>query len=155
MSRSYHLALPGWEGNPDEFHEAVVAALLDGPRHMKVALELWQLADRQDRVASIRAVLEVAHRREIPLLHAEEVRELDAFLDGLDEAVKMALSLDEHWQVPASGIEAVRERARLLNLKETSDQVAADGVAEGITEVYELRGFLRQAIDRGLDLVLD
>lgn len=155
MSRSYHLALPDWEGDLDEIHESVVADLLHGPHFMQVALELWRLANRQDRVESIRAILEVAHSREIPFLHVDEISQLDALLEGLDEAVKSALSLDEHLQIPLSRIEELRQRTKLLNLEARGDQIPADGVAAGVTEVYELRGFLQQAINRRLNLMLD
>lgn len=155
MSRSYHLALPDWEGDLDEIHESVVADLLHGPRFMQVALELWHLADRQDRVESIRAILEIAHTREILFLRVEEVSQLDALLEGLDEAVQSALSLDEHLQIPLNRLEELRLRTKLLNLEARGDQIPADGVAASVTEVYELRGFLQQAINRRLNLMLD
>lgn len=155
MSRSIHLTRPEWQGDLDNAHEAVVESLRHGPHFIQVALELLRLARRDDRVKEIEAILEVAHEREPPTLHTEEVKTFNALLEGLDQSVKEYLQLDDLWQIPLERMAEVRERTRLLHLGNAEGSTGTDGVAEGITQVYELRGFLEQAIERSLNVALD
>jgi hypothetical protein len=154
MSRSICLTRPEWRGDPENAHEAVVEVLLHGPRYIQVALELWALAGHDDRVKEIEALLEIAHERDLPMLHTEEVEKLNVLLDGLDQALKGRLHLDEAWQIPSERMDEVRSRTQLLHLDDVGGRIGSDGVMEGISEVYELRGFLEQASRRSLNLAL-
>jgi hypothetical protein len=91
----------------------------------------------------------------MPILYTEEVRSLDALLDDMDNAVKTSLFLDERWQVPDERMEELRSRAKLLRLEDRGGRLGSEGVGEGLPEVDELRSFLRQAMERGLNLLLD
>jgi hypothetical protein len=154
MSRSFYLVLPNWEDDLENPHEAVVATLPHGPRYLNIGLELWQLVDSQERVAGIKKLHDCAYERERPILDVEEVKELDALLDGLDDAVKAAW-LDDKWKVPSNLLPEVRRRTTLLDLQDEQGHLASEGVSEGLSQVHELRDFLKQALDKGLHLALD
>lgn len=154
MSRSIHLIRGDWQGEPDDFHEAVVESLRHGPRYIQVALELWRLVDRDDRVKEIEEVLSHAYERELPTLTSSEIRELLRLLTDLDESVA-AVWLDEKGQVSPERMPEVRKRTRLLHLDDLQGHLGTEGVSEGLADVHGLLKFLRQAIDRGLHVSLD
>jgi hypothetical protein len=150
MSRSLYLVLPDWEGDPDDVHESVVEDLLHGPRYMQVGIELWTVAGRAERAKEIEDLLEVAYSRPLLVLNTEEIRRLDALLDGLEDALKPFL--DDGWRILPEHMDTFRSRTTLLHLEDVGGQIGAYGVFEGISEVRALRSFLREAIERGLHL---
>jgi hypothetical protein len=152
MSRSLYLAIPVWTGAPEDIHESVVEDLLHGPIYMRVGLELLALAGRGDRVKEIETLLDVAHQREPPALNTEEVRRLEQLLDGLDDALRPLL--DDRWQILPEHMEEIKRRTTDLHLEDAGGQIGSNGVAQGLSEVHELRAFLRQATDRGLNLLM-
>jgi hypothetical protein len=154
VSRSFHLILPTWEGEPDNVHEYVAAELLHGPRYLDVALELWSLANRQDRVKEIEALLEPAYENDLPVLHSKEIAKLETLLNDLDGSLKASF-LDDEWRILPGKMNEVRSRTSLLDLDDVQGHVGADGVSEGLSRVHGLRAFLREALERGLHLVLD
>lgn len=150
MSRSLYLVLPDWEGEIDNVHESVVEDLLHGPRYMQVGQELWTLAGREERAKEIEDLLETAHNRSSLSLDTREVQNLERLLDGLDDALRPLL--DDKWQIRPENMEDVRKRTTLLHLEDEGGQIGSNGVTEGLSEVHELRAFLRLAIERGLNL---
>lgn len=150
MSRSLYLVLPDWEGEPDDVHESVVEDLRHGPRYMQVGQELWTLAGREERSKEIEELLETAFSRKSLSLDTQEVHRLEQLLDGLDEAMRPLL--DEEWRIRPENMEDVRNRTTLLHLEDTGGQIGANGITEGLSEVHELRAFLRLATERGLNL---
>lgn len=154
MSRSIYLVLPGWEGELDDAHESVVEALSHGPTYINVALELWRLVDNEERATKIEQVLEHAYDRENRDINTAEIAELDALLNGIDEAVKISW-LDDKWMIRPEHLSEVRRRTRLLQVGEHRGRLAGDGIMEGLSQVHELRKFLQQALKRGLHVALD
>jgi hypothetical protein len=156
MSRSIHLFRPEWNNDPDPeiLYEYVVESLLHGPRYIQVALELWRLADDEERAAKIKAVLRRGCERNAPILYTEDIKEFYELLDGLDDALKASL-LDENWNIPPERLDEVRRRTREIDLGERPQHRAVKGVEEGLSEVHGLRDFLKQALDQNLHVALD
>jgi hypothetical protein len=154
MSRSIHLLRSEWNNNPGDLSDYVIEPLLHGPTYIEVALELWRLANREERAAKIEEVLARAHERAALVLHTEEIREFYDLLDGLDDAVK-ASTLDDEWLVPSERLDEVRRRTSLIDLGERPQHRANEGVSEGLSQVHGLRAFLKEALDRGLYVALD
>jgi hypothetical protein len=154
MSSSIYLIRPDWHGDLEDTEDYVVDALLHGPHYIEVSLELWRLADHEERAAKIEAILERGCERNTRLLFTEEIKEFYDLLDGLDDALKAAL-LDENWNIPLERLEEVRRRTREIDLGDRPQHRAVKGAEEGLSEVHGLRDFLKQALDRNLHIALD
>lgn len=154
MSRSIYLVRPDWDGDPDDVHESVVEALLNGPRYIEVAIELWRLVDDEIHAAQINALTLRAFGRERRDLSSSEIKEFLQLIEDLDEIVKKTW-LDDKWRIPPERLAEVRRRTTLLDLDDNQGHWASEGISEGLGQVAELREFLKQALDRGLHLALD
>ncbi len=154
MTRSLYLVVPGWSGDPEDAHESVVGTLRDGPSCLSLAKELWQLTGDTQQATKIGAVLDRAYDRENRDLRSEEMLELDGLLDGLEEALKKDW-LDGDLLIRPSLLSEVRRRTRLVDVGEERGHLAVYGLAEAISKVDQLRGFLQEGLSKGLNLALD
>jgi hypothetical protein len=156
MSSSIHLFRPEWNNDPDPevLYEYVVESLLHGPRYIKVARELWQLAGNDERAAKIKAVLRRGCERNTPILYTEEIQEFYDLLVGLELELKKSV-VNSDWEIPPDRLAEVRRRTTLLHIEESRGDLARWAVWEAMSEVYGLRDFLKQALDRNLHLALD
>jgi hypothetical protein len=158
VSRSLHLLRPEWQQeDPESSYEYVVESLRDGPRFLKVALELWRLADHEARAAAIEALLVGAYDPALPdyaILRTPQVQELFEKLEGLEDALRSSI-VDAHAILAPERVAEVRSRTTLLDLGEPRGDLAVYGVAEGLSQVCELQDFLQQALDQDLHLALD
>jgi hypothetical protein len=154
VTLSLYLVAPAWGEDPNNAQESVVGTLRNGPHYLDVARELWRLAGNEDRAAEIEALLERAYDRDNRDLNPTEIAELDRLLGGLEEALKQTV-MDSNSVVPLERLPELRLLARVIDLEDRPQHRAIDGVSEGNSQVYLLREFLRQAMDRGLHLALD
>jgi hypothetical protein len=153
VSSSIYLIRPEWHGDLEDTEDYVVDALLHGPRFIRVARELWQLAGSDERAAKIKAVLRRGCERVGRILYTEDIKEFYDLLDGLDDAIK-ATWLNDKWQVLPELMPEVRRRTTTLDLDDLEGHLASEGVTEGLGEVHSLRDFLKQALDQNLHVAL-
>jgi hypothetical protein len=157
VSSSIYLVLPDWHGDIEDVHDSVVDALLHGPRYIKVALELWRLANQEEQAAKIKTVLKRAYQNDStgfsPILNTADIKEFYDLLQGLEEALKQSI-IDSKSMILPERLAEVRRRTTLLHLDEDRGRLAVYGIAEGLSQVCELEDFLKQALDQNLHVAL-
>jgi hypothetical protein len=157
VSSSIYLVLPDWNGDIEDVHDSVVDALLHGPRYIKVALELWRLADQEEQAAKIKTVLKRAYQNDntgfSPILNTTDIKEFYDLLVGLELELKKSV-VNSDWEIPPDRVAEVRRRTTLLHIEESRGDLARWAVWEAMSEVYGLRDFLKQALDQNLHVAL-
>jgi hypothetical protein len=153
VSSSIYLIRPEWHGDLEDTEDYVVDALLHGPRYIRVALELWRLADHEERAVKIKAILERGCERSGRILYTEDIKEFYELLVGLELELKKSV-VNSDWEIPPDRIAEVRRRTTLLDIEESRGVLARWAVWEAMSEVYGLRDFLKQALDRNLHVAL-
>lgn len=154
MALSLYIVRPDCEASSANMHEAVVSTLRNGPHYVEVALELWKLAGHDERAAEIKSLLESAYERDNHVLTTEEVHSLDHLLDGLEDALKKTI-MDSSSRVSIEKLPELRRHACVIDLREHPERDTGLALSEANSQVYLLREFLKQAIDRGLHVALD
>jgi hypothetical protein len=149
-----YLIDPNWHGDPDDQHEAVVKSFNHGRHYIGMAIELWMIAGNEEVSKRLRGLLHLAFERENRALSNTEIDEMIQIIADLDQSLLNNV-VDEHWQVPKERLGDLRARCTLIDLDDEGGHIAADGVQEAMSHVYELREFLEEGKKSGLHLALD
>jgi hypothetical protein len=121
---------------------------------VEVAMELWQLAGREDRASAIRDIIASRVDYEPTRLEQAQIRELRDSLDGLEEALIGTLTDEQHMLSPEM-VEQLRGRTETLDLAESRGDLARHAVDEALIYVHYLRTIADTALAAGACILFD
>jgi hypothetical protein len=120
-----------------------------------VAVELWSLADRPDRSASVEAAMATAFELEPPRLDKPRLEELCAALSGLEAALVGTLTDAEHL-LSRERVTDLRGKSEHLDLGAwRGDESARYAVQEALIYVDNLRNIIDEALAADACIVWD
>jgi hypothetical protein len=145
-----YLVRPGYNG---ENGEDVIDAFDHARGNFEAAMELARLAGLDDRAAQIKQVLLRAYSRQPRVLNRQDIDELLALLDGLEDKL-VGPVVDKNWLVRPEQLPELRKRTTTLELEESRGDTAIHGVSEGMARIAALRFILQKAKDANLDVAV-
>ena len=121
---------------------------------LEVAMELWRLAGREDRVSAIRRVIASRVDYEPSRLERAQIEALRDLLDGIEQALAGTLTDEEHL-LSAAKVEELRDHTKTLDLAEWRGEGARYAVQEALIYVDHLRTIADAALAAGACILFD
>lgn len=149
----YAVRLPHGSTSPEDVD--VVDETKYGWEYLGQAIALWRLAD-PTRGDAIFAIKERAYSAPgtFPRLDADDIRNLVDLIDGIDDAIVRAGIVDAEWRVPVDRLEELARRVPGMDINaERSLEDKRYALAEVVSNVLSLRGFLAEALQSGCVVV--
>ena len=145
----------GWQRQPDDaVDDGIAESYDDGHSALRAAMELWDLAGDAARGKQIEAVLDRAYKRPEHVLHAADIDDLLALLDGI-EARLVGTVVDEHRKIRPDQLPELRRRTTMFDLDEIPGYYVENAILEGMGRVESVRENLQHAREAGLEILLD
>jgi hypothetical protein len=121
---------------------------------LDVAIELWQLAGREDRATAIEALITSAYELEPPRWERAQIARLPELLDGLEPALRGTVT-DGELFLPTERVEELRGRVDAIDLGSLPGTDARNAIQEALVYVDHLRDIATEALARDASVLFD
>jgi hypothetical protein len=121
---------------------------------LEVAVELWQLAGREDRASAIEKLITSAYRADPPRWARAQITRLRELLDGLEQALIGPVT-DEHHLLSPERIHELRGRVDAIDLGGFPGSNATYAVQEALVYIDRLRDIAEGALESDACILFD
>ena len=121
---------------------------------LEVAIELWQLADREDRASAIEKLITSAYRTAPPRWARAQITRLRELLAGIEQALRGTIT-DEQHLLSREKIDELRGRVEAIDLGGFPGSDATYAVQEALVYIDRLRDIADEALANDACILFD